>query len=369
MNFRATHVFGEGNRPTDILARHGTTISSWPFKKFRRKNKKEFLTAIVGSVASEIGKSLVAPIKRHIGYLIFYHRNITNLQDERKKLDDKRAEADLFVQDADKKFKVPIPGVPHWKKAADDLSKMISEFLEKENPGARNRCLNGRCQNPWSRYSSSRKASKITEDICKKIREAPECGTVAYDAPQPNLGSTFNLEGVKDFESRLSVMNDVWEALKNDELNMIGICGMGGVGKTTMVKKLVKKVEAENLFGVVAMVVISRNPNLTIQDDIVERLGLKIEEKTLVGKAGKLHEWIMKCDKSVLLILDDVWEEVDFEAIGLPLKGDRKGCKIVLTSRNDDLCTKIGSQKNFLIDTLSKGEAWDLFTEMVGNSY
>ncbi|EEF40600.1 Disease resistance protein RPS2, putative [Ricinus communis] len=88
----------------------------------------------------------------------------------------------------------------------------------------------------------------------------------------------------------------------------------------------------------------------------------------MTGKAGKLHEWIVKCDKRVLLILDDVWEEVDFEAIGLPLRGDRKGYKIVLTSRKDDLCTKIGSQKNFLIDTLSKGEAWDLFRDMAGNS-
>ncbi|EEF40605.1 hypothetical protein RCOM_1332360 [Ricinus communis] len=193
-------------------------------------------------------------------------------------------EADQFVQDANRKLKVPIPSVPYWKEAADKLHQKVGEFLEKETPRASNRCLNGCCQNPWLRHSSSRKASKMTEEIRKKIQEAPYFGNLAYDAPQLNLGSTFNLEGAKDFESRLSVTNDVWEALKNDELSIIGICGMGGVGKTTLVKKLVKGVEAENLFGVVAMVVISRNPNLTIQDDIVERLGLKIEEKTLVGK-------------------------------------------------------------------------------------
>ncbi|EEF40599.1 probable disease resistance protein At1g61190 [Ricinus communis] len=328
----------------------------------------EYLIAIVSSGASEIGKSLAISIKRHIGYLVYYNRNITNLQDERKKLDDKMVEADQFVQDANRKFKVPIPSVPRWKEEADKLNQKVGEFFEKETPGASNRCLNGRCQYPWSRYSSSRKASKMTEDIREKIRDAPDFGIVAYDAPQPNLGSTFNLEGVKDFESRLSVMNDVWEALKNDELSMIGICGMAGVGKTTLVKKLVKRIETENLFGVVAMTVVSQNPNSTIQDVIIERFSLQFEEKTLVGRASKLHEWIMKCDKRVLLILDDVWEKVDFEAIGLPLNGDRKGYKIVLTSRRDDLCTKIGSQKNFLIDILKEEEARGLFKVTVGNS-
>ncbi|KAJ7972082.1 Disease resistance protein [Quillaja saponaria] len=65
-----------------------------------------------------------------------------------------------------------------------------------------------------------------------------------------------------------------------------------------------------------------------------------------------------------LIILDDIWSELDFESIGLPYGEKGKGCKILITSRNVHVCRKLGSQKNFTISGLLENEAWDFFKMM-----
>ncbi|MCI29416.1 disease resistance protein, partial [Trifolium medium] len=63
-------------------------------------------------------------------------------------------------------------------------------------------------------------------------------------------------------------------SLGKQALKRIGICGMGGVGKTTLVKELIKTVE-NKLFDKVVMAVVSQNPDYEkIQRKIADDLGL-----------------------------------------------------------------------------------------------
>ncbi|XP_050245319.1 putative disease resistance protein RGA4 isoform X2 [Quercus robur] len=71
--------------------------------------------------------------------------------------------------------------------------------------------------------------------------------------------------------------------------------------------------------------------------------------------------------KSKLVILDDVWDELDLEAVGIPYGGQHNRCKILLTSRSEEACTQTKTQKIFPIKVLTKEEAWNLFREKAGN--
>ncbi|CAL5422971.1 unnamed protein product [Camellia sinensis] len=106
------------------------------------------------------------------------------------------------------------------------------------------------------------------------------------------MGST-STGGDNGFESRISTMREVMEALKDDNIHMIGICGMGGIGKTTMVKDVAQKVKTGNLFDEVVMTAVSQQPDLKkIQRNLAELLGLKLEDESEFARASRLRERI-----------------------------------------------------------------------------
>ncbi|KAL6311704.1 hypothetical protein AAG906_021715 [Vitis piasezkii] len=97
-------------------------------------------------------------------------------------------------------------------------------------------------------------------------------------------------------------------------------------------------------------------------------LGMKFEEESEQGRAARLHRRINE-EKTILIILDDIWAELELEKIGIPSPDNHKGCKLVLTSRNKHvLSNEMSTQKDFGVEHLQGDEAWILFKNMVGDS-
>ncbi|XP_044473655.1 probable disease resistance protein At1g61300 [Mangifera indica] len=157
------------------------------------------------------------------------------------------------------------------------------------------------------------------------------------------------------------------EALKDDKVSIIGICGMGGVGKTTLVKQVGILAKEQKLFDSIVMVVVSQTPNImNIQREIAHMLDLKsLSDCPESARASSLWERIKK-EKRILIILDDIWRRIQLEKIGIPFGTDHGGCKIVLTSRRKNVCDQMGCDKTFIVGTLTKQESWALFKELVG---
>jgi disease resistance protein RPS2 len=100
-------------------------------------------------------------------------------------------------------------------------------------------------------------------------------------------------------------------ALQDDEFTAIGVFGMGGVGKTSLVKHVGAYARKSGLFDHVIMVVVSQTPNLrNIQGTLADLLGLKLEEETETGRAARLMERIIRGNR-ILIILDDIWKTID----------------------------------------------------------
>ncbi|CAL5423026.1 unnamed protein product [Camellia sinensis] len=324
---------------------------------------------IVLPIVTEIVKCLVTPVYRQFGYLIFYDRNIKNLEKQVQKLEDKRSDIQAEVDAAKSQSESIKTTVERWLTQAGELSNDANKFFEDEvkpNKG----CLNGWCPNLKSRYSLSRKATKKTQGLEKLFGDGNFSG-VSIPAVASHVGTKFtSMVGFKEFESRKSIVNDVMEALTDDSIYVIGICGMGGVGKTTMVKEVAKKVEEKKMFDTTVMVVVSQKPNLiNIQGEIAKILDLKIfGGNNLPTGAGEIRSKILSIGR-VLVILDDVWKRLELNDIGIPFGENHKGCKIVMTSRSEDVCNSMDTQKNFKVGVLDEGEAWNLFKEMAGIPY
>ncbi|KAL6997582.1 hypothetical protein U1Q18_007709 [Sarracenia purpurea var. burkii] len=118
---------------------------------------------LVISIATKIGEYLVAPVSCQFGYLIFYDRNIKNLETEVQNLEDTRDGMQRKVDEGKRKNETVEKVVERWLGEVDNLNEEAKKFLEddvKANKG----CMNGWCPNLKSRYSLSRKATKKTQD-------------------------------------------------------------------------------------------------------------------------------------------------------------------------------------------------------------
>eukprot|EP00257_Ricinus_communis_P015766 XP_015573739.1 disease resistance protein At4g27190 [Ricinus communis] len=321
---------------------------------------------IIISVASKIGENLVNPIGRRIGYLIDYESNVKVLKDEIDKLNELRDSSKQLRNAATSNGRLISHDVESWLTETDKIIEESRELLANVVEGDRTALYRW---HPKIRlcYYSSKEAKKKTGLVLKLREKWYKLDKKSYPASPPNLGSMF-IDSFKSFQSRESIIIEVMEALKDSRINMISICGMVGVGKTTMVKEVIRRVEAENMFDNVVMAKVSQCPCIQkIQLEISDRLGLKLEQKGLHGIAGHLQMSLRRINR-ILIVLDDVWEKLNFEEIGLPSAHQHQGCKIVLTSGNQDVCCRMNSQINFILDALSEQEAWKYFVEVAGNT-
>ncbi|KAK1283273.1 Disease resistance protein [Acorus calamus] len=140
----------------------------------------------------------------------------------------------------------------------------------------------------------------------------------------------------------LEMKDEILKLLSDDRIRKIGIWGMGGVGKTNLVRTLNNNLTdsaSPQLFHIVIWITVSKDTDVkTIQSQLAQRL------KMLTSMTESTEEsaiWLferLKKEKKILLILDDVWEKIDLDKVGIPQGDAHPGCKIILTTRFMDVC-------------------------------
>ncbi|XP_044482456.1 uncharacterized protein LOC123208895 isoform X2 [Mangifera indica] len=314
----------------------------------------------IGGVLSpvlEVGKWLAAPIWRQFKYLYNYNTNFKNLEQQVEKLKNTRDEVQHKVTAAERNVEEIRQNVKNWQK---DVNKAISEAEQLIQEKANNpRCFKGL----WSNYKQSKKAFKlIRDDIDLLLQQEKEFGEISF-ATIPQDIRLVTSEDYLVLESRTSITKNVWDALNDENVYMIGVYGMGGIGKTTLVQKVGG--EAKKLFEDIVFVEVTQNLDIKkVQTEIADKLGVKFSNET--ERADKLYERLRN-GKKILLILDNIWKDFDLKTIGIPSKADRGGCKLMFTARDLDVLEKMGSINNFKMGILVEKEAWDLFANMAGD--
>ncbi|XP_077223703.1 disease resistance protein At4g27190-like [Tasmannia lanceolata] len=314
-------------------------------------------------VLVEIAKCSWEPLKKRMDYLNNFKGNAENLKSHvqelvarrnfiKKRVDERCSNGDEVTDD-----------VQLWIERANE---MILEANQIEVSVEENmKCLMGWCPNWRRRY----RLSKLAKDKVDTITDHHSKGTfeiVATAPPPPRVESipTSSIDGLKTVNLSL---NKVMDALKDENIRMIGVYGMGGVGKTTLVKNVNNKLKGTSTFDAIVMVTVSKDVKLKIiQEEIAKKLGMELKEEIESTRESELRRKLMHV-KKLLIILDDLWERLDIVKIGIPYSAENKWCKILLTSRSLDICRLMGSQVHIPVNLLLEDESWDLFRGKVGD--
>ncbi|KAM5558693.1 hypothetical protein ABKV19_020399 [Rosa sericea] len=191
---------------------------------------------------------------------------------------------------------------------------------------------------------------------------------VRRDVRPISIMSSSNFEA---FESTRKAMNELMNALEDDKVAAIGVYGMGGVGKTTMVKHVGAQAQKMGLFDHVIMAVVSQTPDTrNIQGALADLLGLTLVEESEIGRARRLQREILG-RKKILIILDDIWKPLDLSSIGIPSYNDLQICnsKLLFTTRRLHVCHTMESQAKIHVNILSEDDAWNLFLKKARRSF
>ncbi|KAF3958232.1 hypothetical protein CMV_016837 [Castanea mollissima] len=308
--------------------------------------KMEVLTPFCQVVFEKIVDYTIGAAARHMGYLIHYRKYVDNLRTEVTELNEVRDSVQQKVEAAERSVEEIEAKVLRWLTSVEEITAKVQKFFEDEGQA-----------NLKTRYQLGRRAHKLGLAI-KDIKDK---------ATFPTVGHRVYIQN-EDFESRKIIFDGVMETLKDDNIRAIGVCGMGGLGKTMLVGKVATQAKEDKLFKSVVTVVVSQAPDLKmIQKDIAKELGLSFrDEETDSQKANLLRKRLK--EEKILLIIDDIWNKIDLEKLGISFGDDHKGSKLLLTSRSRDvLATDMDAQKIFYVGVLSNNEAKYLFSKIVGD--
>ncbi|KDP23576.1 hypothetical protein JCGZ_23409 [Jatropha curcas] len=319
------------------------------------------METVVETGVTKVTEPLVDSVLRQIGYIWNYQDNLQSLRAQVQNLKDEMQVLKHDMENARQKGEQIEDVVKNWLKDANEKIEASEKILE-DNDRANHFCFMGCCPNMKTRHQLSRKANKKTQ-VLVEVQKNRKFDKISYRTALKGIGPPKDYEA---FESRMRILNQLLEALKDVDVTMIGVYGMGGVGKTTLAKKLAKQVEEDGIFKVVVIATVTSNVDLKrIQQEIAEWLRFPLEAELTAVRAALLCSRLEQEEK-ILVILDDVWAQIKLEDIGIPLGTEHKGCKILMTSRNRNVLHEMGIERNFNLEVLEDEEARQLFGKKVG---
>ncbi|CAL5336527.1 hypothetical protein CsSME_00019399 [Camellia sinensis var. sinensis] len=319
--------------------------------------------SIVGAIAGAIAGRLVEPVMLHVGFVFQYKKKQENLEVEIKNLEELIEQIKEKVDEAITRGEEVNEPVSNW---LAEVEERVPEFKGENTVNENMQCSVFLCPDYISRYRMGKEAENKIAEV-KKFTQSGNFSTVALPKPfAQELQFTSSSTSYVNFKSRELVFNNIMAALQDSNVKMIGVYGTGGVGKTTMVEEIGKLVK-NALFDEVVVAVVSQDANVSnIQGQLADRLNLELKGETEVGKASKLWNRLNNGKKN-LIILDDMWQELNLKTIGIPITDGNNCCKVVITSRIRGVLEKMHVDRYVPMQVLLEKEAWALFKTKVGN--
>ena len=298
------------------------------------------------------GKKTVIGAATNFFDLIFLKRNHRKLMHEALMLKEMRETIKREIR----RFK--MPGIREWIARASVIEGEVEDLATS---------YNNVTQHKWTWFSRPNISKKMKEK-CKEVRSHWEEGQFKKAEADLDLPERVTRMGTLKLEENSSlheVLQHVLQFLEDKNIRRIGICGMVGTGKTTVLQNLNNHEKVAKMFDMVIYVTVSKEwSEKGVQDAILRRLKLDVDDNANVNEAALIISEELK-GKKCLILLDNVQDWIDLNRImGIDENLDSK---VVLASRYQDICCVMDAEDLVDVKPLSHNDAWNIFQKKVGH--
>ncbi|KAF8392101.1 hypothetical protein HHK36_022443 [Tetracentron sinense] len=303
---------------------------------------------------------------RGTSYVYDLEENLNSLRSAKDDLSSLRNDVKRRVKIAEDHQMNPRDLVKGWINKVDAMEGEVDVIIQEASQLNSQRCLGGCC--PKHYLSSYKVGKKITKKLTaiEQLKREGDFNEVADPRPL----ALVEVIPIRSIVGMDSMIENVWRYItEDDQVGIIGIHGKEGLGKTALLTQINNEFQhlGTHDFDVVIWVKVSKESNVwRVQKDIAKRLGIKLEDEINDAARARLIFNAMNKKKFVLL-LDDIWDGVDFENVGVPRPDIKNKCKVVFTTRSEAVCRHMEAHKNLEVECLRWNEAWELFQKTVGN--
>ncbi|XXG40991.1 hypothetical protein AAC387_Pa01g1564 [Persea americana] len=242
------------------------------------------------------------------------------------------------------------------RKLTDPVFDLVSSSFSNLNLGPRIKEIRERLEEIESR-SNNLNLNLIYKSEMLIPGKRPPTSSIIEDEP-----IVFGRETDRDKVVGL-LTSDGDSSAANSGIQVVPICGMGGLGKTTLAQLAYNDERVVKHFEVKAWVYVSEDFDLMrLTKDIAESVPGSNPHLTNLDAIQVSIKEALK-EKRFLLVLDDVWTEDfdDWHKLRAPLMFGARGSRILVTTRSKRISSNMGTVPTHFLQGLSDDDCWSFF--------